>query len=198
MSREPAGSFAAYPGLSGRRLWREIAELGYCGGDTAVTDFLREACPPWRAGFELRFETPPGRQAQADFAQFKVTFDDEPGRTRAVWLFSMILAHSRWLWGRFCAGRTRRPCCAAKSPTAAAPICSSNSSTPEDQLHMVGRPRSSFSCMTSSKKRRPWTGRSNTWVGANSACSLFLLGLILNDGHACIRIGRDVSRLQNL
>ena len=105
MSREPAGRFAAYPGLSGRRLWREIAELGYCGGDTAVTDFLREACPPPRAGFELRFETPPGGQAQADFAQFKVTFDDEPGRTRAVWLFSMILAHSRWLWGRFCAGQ---------------------------------------------------------------------------------------------
>ena len=34
--------------------------------------------------------------------------------------------------------RTCRPCCAAKSPTAAAPICSFNSSTPEDQLHMVG------------------------------------------------------------
>ncbi len=33
---------AAYPGLSGSRLWREIAELGYAGGYTAVTDFLRE------------------------------------------------------------------------------------------------------------------------------------------------------------
>ena len=96
---------AAFPGLSGRRLWREIAELGYAGGYSAVTDFLREVRPPARAGFERRFETPPGRQAQADFAQFKVAFEDEPDRVRAVWLFSMVLAHSRWLWGRFCAGQ---------------------------------------------------------------------------------------------
>ena len=62
------GRIAAYPGLSGRRLWRAVRELGYA----AVTDFLREARPPSRAGFELRFETLPSRQAQADFAQFKV------------------------------------------------------------------------------------------------------------------------------
>jgi len=55
---------AAYPGLSGSRLWREIAELGYAGGYTAVTDFLREARPPARSAFECRFETPPGKQAQ--------------------------------------------------------------------------------------------------------------------------------------
>ena len=98
------GRFAAFPGLSGRRLRREIAERGYTGGYTAVTDFLREARPA-QAGFELRFETPPGRQAQADFAHFKAVFDDEPGHVRTVWLFSMVLAHSRWLWGRFCAGQ---------------------------------------------------------------------------------------------
>ena len=96
---------AAFPGLSGRRLWREIAELGYSGGYTAVTDLLREARPPAQAGFERRFETPPGRQAQVDFAHFKAVFDDEPGRVRTVWLFSMVLAHSRWLWGRFCASQ---------------------------------------------------------------------------------------------
>ena len=99
------GHVAAFPGLSGRRLWREIAERGHIGGYTAVTDFLREARPPAQAGFELRFETPPGRQAQADFAHFKAVFDDEPGHVRTVWLFSMVLGHSRWLWGRFCAGQ---------------------------------------------------------------------------------------------
>ena len=52
------GRIAAYPALSGRCLWREIADLGYAGGYTAVTDFLREARPPSRAGFERRFETP--------------------------------------------------------------------------------------------------------------------------------------------
>ena len=99
------GRIAAFPGLSGRRLWREIAALGYPGGYSAVTDFLREARPPAQAGFERRFETPPGRQAQADFAHFKAVFDDEPGQVRTVWLFSMVLGHSRWLWGRFCASQ---------------------------------------------------------------------------------------------
>ena len=91
---------AAWPGLSGRRLWREIAELGYAGGYTAVTDFLREARPPARSAFERRFETPPGKQAQVDFAQFKVIFHEDPDRIRAVSLFSLALSHSRWLWGR--------------------------------------------------------------------------------------------------
>ena len=99
------GRIADFPGLSGRRLWREIAALGYAGGHTAVTDFLREARPPARAGFERRFETPPGRQAQADFAHFRAVFDDEPGQVRTVWLFSMVLGHSRWLWGRLCASQ---------------------------------------------------------------------------------------------
>lgn len=52
--------------------------------------------------FERRFETPAGRQARVDFAQFKVAFSDEPGLTRIFWLFSMVLGHSRWLWCRFC------------------------------------------------------------------------------------------------
>jgi transposase len=32
----------AYPGLTGRRLWRELRDQGYAGGYTAVTDKLRE------------------------------------------------------------------------------------------------------------------------------------------------------------
>ena len=51
--------------------------------------------------FEVRFETPPGRQAQVDFAQFQVVFADEPAVTRIVWLFSLVLGSSRWLWARF-------------------------------------------------------------------------------------------------
>ena len=92
-------------GLSGRRLMRDIVERGYAGGYTAVTDFLREVRPTERTGFERRFETPPGQQAQVDFAHFKAVFDDEPDRVRTVWLFSLVLAHSRWLWGRFCTGQ---------------------------------------------------------------------------------------------
>ena len=90
---------AAYPQLTGRRLLREIRELGYDGGYTAVTDFLRTVRPPATPPFEVRFETPPGRQAQVDFAQFQVVFTDEPAVTRIVWLFSLVLGHSRMTVG---------------------------------------------------------------------------------------------------
>ena len=90
------------PGLSGKRLLREIRELGYEGGYTSVTDCQREIRPVLPGPFERRFETGPGRQAQVDFAEFSVEFGDEPGRCRKVWLFSLVLDNSRWLWGRFC------------------------------------------------------------------------------------------------
>ena len=35
------GRVVAYPGLTGRRLWRELRERGYEGGYTAITDLLR-------------------------------------------------------------------------------------------------------------------------------------------------------------
>ena len=68
----------AYPGLTGRRLWREVRERGYQGGYTIVTDVLRDLRPAALPAFEVRFETPPGDQAQVDFAQFQVVFTDEP------------------------------------------------------------------------------------------------------------------------
>ena len=66
-----------------------------------VKVFLRGIRPGASAGFEVRFETPPGRQAQVDFAHFRTVFTDEPGVERVVWLFSLVLGHSRMLWGRF-------------------------------------------------------------------------------------------------
>ncbi|MBK1657766.1 IS21 family transposase [Paracraurococcus ruber] len=99
--RERVGRF---PELTGRRLWREVRELGFTGGYSTVTDFLRTVRPPAEpAAFERRFETPPGRQAQVDFAFFKVRFEDEPGAERIVWLFSLVLGHSRMMWARFVA-----------------------------------------------------------------------------------------------
>ncbi len=92
---------AAYPELTAVRLHREIGELGYGGGQTAVKEFLREVRPSPAPGFEVRFETPPGRQAQVDFAHFRTVFTDEPGTERVVWLFSLVLGHSRMLWGQF-------------------------------------------------------------------------------------------------
>ncbi len=91
----------AFPDLSGRRLLREIKSMGYEGSYSTLKPFLRELRPARRASFAVRFETPPGKQAQVDFAEFKVEFTDEPGVVRKVWLFSLVLGHSRWLWGRF-------------------------------------------------------------------------------------------------
>jgi transposase len=107
----PLGPFEAFlrervsrfPDLTGRRLWREVRDLGFAGGYSTVTDFLRTVRPPAAPAFERRFETPPGYQAQVDFAHFKVRFEDEPGAERIVWLFSLVLGHSRMMWARFVA-----------------------------------------------------------------------------------------------
>jgi len=91
----------AWPELTGARLLREIREFGYRGGKTVLNDFLREVRPPPAPSFEVRFETPAGRQAQVDFAEFKVQFADDGGAQRKVWLFAMVLGHSRYLWAQF-------------------------------------------------------------------------------------------------
>src|SRR3954454_13502975 len=79
---------AAWPELSGKRLLREIRELGYGGCHSVLTDFLREARPPKAKPFERRFETASGRQGQVDFPQFRAEFADEPGVERVLWLFT--------------------------------------------------------------------------------------------------------------
>jgi transposase len=92
---------AAYPALTARRLFREIKERGFSGGYSVVRDRARDIRPVRSAGYEVRFETPPGEQAQVDFARFEVEFLDEPGIKRIVWLFSMVLGYSRLIWARF-------------------------------------------------------------------------------------------------
>lgn len=90
----------AWPELTGSRLLREIREQGYKGGKTILNDYLRQIRPAPEPGFEVRFETPPGVQAQVDFAEFKVRFAGEVV-DRKVWLFAMVLGHSRYLWAQF-------------------------------------------------------------------------------------------------
>ncbi len=82
----------AFPELSAVRLTREIRELGYLGAYTAVKRFLAAIRPEnGPKPYEVRFETPPGVQAQVDFARFVVDFTDDPGTSRVVWLFSLVL-----------------------------------------------------------------------------------------------------------
>jgi transposase len=92
---------AAYPGLTAVRLWRELKERGFTGGYTGVKRAVATIRPAAPTLFAVRFETPPGVQAQVDFARFEVTFSDEPGVKRIVWLFCLVLGHSRLIWARF-------------------------------------------------------------------------------------------------
>jgi transposase len=92
---------AAFPELTAVRLWRELRERGFASGYTAVKRAVQDLRPDPVQPFEVRFETPPGVQAQVDLARFEVTFTDEPGTRHIVWLFSMVLGYSRLIWARF-------------------------------------------------------------------------------------------------
>lgn len=93
---------SAFPDLTAARLTREIRDMGYVGAYTAVKRYLAAIRPEnGPKPFEVRFETPPGVQAQVDFARFVVEFMDEPGVSRIVWLFGLVLGHSRFLFARY-------------------------------------------------------------------------------------------------
>jgi transposase len=92
----------AFPDLSAARLTREVRALGYAGAYTAVKRFLAAVRPEnGPKPYEVRFETPPGLQAQVDFARFVVDFTDDPSTSRVLWLFSLVLGHSRFLFARY-------------------------------------------------------------------------------------------------
>ena len=67
------------------------------GGHTRVRDVLRGVRPSSSAGFEVRFETLPGWQAQVDYTHFRTLLTGEPSIWRVIWLFSLVLGHSRML-----------------------------------------------------------------------------------------------------
>jgi transposase len=91
---------AAWPELTGARLLREIREQGYRGSHTILKGVIRRIRPPRAPAFEVRFETAAGHQAQVDFAEFRVEFAGDDCE-RKVWLFAIVLGHSRYLWAQF-------------------------------------------------------------------------------------------------
>ena len=96
-----ANRLESFPQLSGQRLLNEIRDRGYRGGYSILASHLRKVRPKPPVEFEQRFETPPGEQAQVDFAEFRVTFTNEPDRQYRVHLFLFVMGCSRWFWGRF-------------------------------------------------------------------------------------------------
>lgn len=85
---------ATYPELSAVRLFDEVRAAGYAGGITQLRDFVARVRPRPEPEPVVRFETPPGLQAQVDFADFRFPW----GRRYAL---LVVLGYSRVLWLRF-------------------------------------------------------------------------------------------------
>jgi transposase len=82
---------AEYPELSATRLFEEVRAAGYPGGYSQVKQYVREVRPGPPADPVVRFETPPGLQAQVDFAEFRLPW----GKRYAL---LVVLGYSRLLW----------------------------------------------------------------------------------------------------
>lgn len=94
-----AGTLKTYPRLRVTRLYDMLRERGYPGSVRTLRSYSTALRPrPTREAY-LRTETLAGEQAQVDWAYVgKVKV---PGGERALWLFVIVLAHSRALWGEF-------------------------------------------------------------------------------------------------
>lgn len=85
---------STYPELSAVRLFAEVKAAGYAGGITQLRDYVAVARPRPEPDPVVRFETPPGRQAQVDFAEFRLPW----GKRYAL---LVVLGYSRLLWLKF-------------------------------------------------------------------------------------------------
>jgi transposase len=92
---------AAYPALSAVRLLEEIRAAGYTGGYSQLKALVRQLRPAPAPEPVVRFETPAGRQAQVDFAEFRFPW----GKRYAL---LVVLGYSRLLWCRFCVRQDMR------------------------------------------------------------------------------------------
>ena len=84
--------------LSAVRVREEIQAVGYTGGYSILTDYIRSfrARPVVRP--HLRFETAPGVQGQVDLSPYTVLIAEAP---TPVVCFSFVLGFSRWQFIRF-------------------------------------------------------------------------------------------------
>jgi transposase len=89
-------------GLSAIRLIEEIEPMGYEGSLSTLRRYLRELRKEKSKEERLtvRFETAPGKQAQADWG-YVGKFEAPDGRIVKVYVFVMVLSHSRKLYIEF-------------------------------------------------------------------------------------------------
>lgn len=88
-----------YPTLRATRLHDMLVERGFRGAARTVRTYVAEVRPRRRREVYLHTEPLPGEQAQVDWAY--VSKLSVPGGERALWLFVMVLGHSRAMWGEF-------------------------------------------------------------------------------------------------
>lgn len=91
-------------GLSAVRILGEIRPMGFQGSVWTLRRYLESLKPEQERLRKLtvRFETPPGKQAQADWA-YCGRFPDSFGRLIPVYAFVMVLSFSRMLYAEFTA-----------------------------------------------------------------------------------------------
>jgi transposase len=90
---------AEFPRLTATRLFDEIRAAGYAGGYTQVKEYVRQVRPAPVPDPVVRFETPPGHQAQVDFAEFRLPW----GKRYAL---LVVLGYSRLMWLQFYSRQT--------------------------------------------------------------------------------------------
>lgn len=74
-------------------LFDEIVEKGYQGKLTILRDFMKPHREKLLSKASIRYETPPGKQAQVDWGEFLAHQID--GKLKKLYAFIMVLGHSR-------------------------------------------------------------------------------------------------------
>jgi len=94
-------TLAKYPRLRSTRLLDMLKERGFRGSERTLRRFVMMVRPaPKREAF-LRLDPLIGEQAQIDWAHVG-QIPVQGGGSRSLWLFVMVLAWSRAMWGEFC------------------------------------------------------------------------------------------------
>lgn len=84
--------------LSAVRVLEEIRALGYEGGYSILTDYIRTIRPKRTRGPTTHIDHLPGHEAQMDWSPHKVIVG---GREQTVHIGSIVLCFSRWLYIQF-------------------------------------------------------------------------------------------------
>lgn len=90
------------PSYTGQLIFEQIKRLGYQGSVAQVYRYIQSIRQDHqhKQKLSVRFETPPGKQAQVDWGYCGEIMDEE-GKKRKLYAFVMILGYSRFTWVKF-------------------------------------------------------------------------------------------------